>query len=109
MKLDKEKIERLYLKGYNYSEIAKFFNWKPESVRKCIQRNFKELKSIHEDNRKERKSIEWALKNEINSFMTSSRVVKSNLSQYKSNKKGDLVLIKSDVYYTEDTPKILKR
>ena len=48
MKLDKEKIERVYLKGYNYIEIAKVFNWKPESVRKCIQRNFGHLKSKHE-------------------------------------------------------------
>ena len=57
MRLDKQQIERLYLKGYNYIEIAKTFNWKPESVRKCIQRNFKDLKSNHEAEREEEKLL----------------------------------------------------
>ena len=106
MKLDKEKIERLYLKGYNYIEIAKVFNWKPESVRKCIQRNFKELKSQHELERDRRKAIDRALKREVNGFMTSRNFVKTNPSIYTQNSKGDLVLKKSEVCYTEDTPRI---
>ena len=106
MKLDKEKIERLYLKGYNYIEIAKVFNWKPESVRKCIQRNFKELKSQHELERDRRKAIDRALKREVNGFMTSRNFVKMNPSIYTQNSKGELVLKKSAVCYTEDTPRI---
>ena len=107
-KLDKEKIERLYSSGYNYSEISKILNWKPESVRKCIQRNFKELKSVHEDKRQRRKSIEKALIQEVNSFMSGKNCVKANLSQYKNNSKGDLVLTKSDVCHTEDMPRVFR-
>ena len=108
MKLDKEKIERVYLKGYNYIEIAKVFNWKPESVRKCIQRNFKELKSQHELERDRRKAIDRALKREVNGFMTSRNFVKTNPSIYTQNSKGDLVLKKGTVCYTNDTPKVLR-
>lgn len=108
MKLDKEKIERLYLKGYNYIEIAKVFNWKPESVRKCIQRNFKELKNQHELERDRRKAIDRALKREVNGFMTSRNFVKTNPSIYTQNSKGDLVLKKGTVCYTNDTPKVLR-
>lgn len=108
MKLDKEKIERLYSNGYNYSEIARIFSWKPESVRKCIQRNFKELKNIHEVNRERRSFIEKAFRLEVNGFMSGKNCVKANLSQYKNNSKGDLVLTKSDACYTEDTPRILR-
>ena len=108
MKLDKEKIERVYLKGYNYIEIAKVFNWKSESVRKCIQRNFKELKSQHELERDRRKAIDRALKREVNGFMTSRNFVKTNPSIYTQNSKGDLVLKKGTVCYTNDTPKVLR-
>lgn len=108
MKLDKDKIERLYSSGYNYSEISKILNCKPESVRKCIQRNFKELKSVHEDERQRRKSIEKALRQEVNSFMSSKNCVKANLSQYKNNRNGDLVLIKNDICHTEDMPRIFR-
>lgn len=108
MRLDKQQIERLYLKGYNYIEIAKTFNWKPESVRKCIQRNFKELKSQHELERDRRKAIDRALKREVNGFMTSRNFVKTNPSIYTQNSKGDLVLKKGTVCYTNDTPKVLR-
>lgn len=108
MKLDKEKIERLYSSGYNYSEISKILNWKPGSVRKCIQRNFKELKSVHEDKRQRRKSIEKALVHEVNSFMSGKNCVKANLSQYENNRKGDLVLIKNDICHTEDMPRAFR-
>ncbi|MFQ8921945.1 MAG: DNA-binding response regulator [Clostridium paraputrificum] len=108
MKLDKEKIKRLYLNGYNYPEIAKIFSWKPKSVQKCIQRNFKELKSVHEDKRQTRKSIEKVLRQEVNSFMSGKNCVKANLSQYKNNRNGDLVLIKNDICHTEDMPRIFR-
>ena len=108
MRLDKQQIERLYLKGYNYLEIANTFKWKPESVRKCIQRNFKDLKSNHEAERERRKAIDKALNREVNSFMSGRSFVKTNPSVYKQNNKGDLVLKKGTVCYTNDTPKVLR-
>ena len=46
--LNKEIVKGFYLEGYNAAEIAKKLKVGTDSVRKCIQRNFGNLKLKHQ-------------------------------------------------------------
>lgn len=106
--IDKEKVKELYIKGYGYTSIATILNAKPETVRKCIQRNFKDFKTAHELSRLRDKEIDRVTRRECNQYMSNRNFILHNRSIYKANKNGDLVLNK-DVAgaITFDTPKRL--
>lgn len=107
-KADRNKIEELYLAGYDASQIAKKINANVETVRKCIQRNFSNLKDKHKIAVVERREVIKATNYEANKFMSDSVFIKKNRSIYKTKSDGDLV-INRDVapIVTWDTPKRL--
>ncbi|HAU4845819.1 TPA: hypothetical protein KPG21_000006 [Clostridioides difficile] len=45
--LNKDEIRKLYLEGYNAKDIAILLNINIEKIKKCISRNYKDLKEIH--------------------------------------------------------------
>ena len=47
-KLNKEQVEKLYLDGLTATEIARKLKSNKDTVKKCIQRNFNNLKHKHE-------------------------------------------------------------
>lgn len=107
--LDKDKIKKLYLDGYNANQIAKIIKSKTDTVRKCIQRNFKELKIVHEQAVITRKEALRAIDYEGKRYMSDRDFVLKNRSIYKTLENGDIVLKKSaKKIVTIDTPRRLK-
>lgn len=107
-KADKNQIERLYLDGYDASEIAKKLKINVETVRKCIQRNFKDLRPKHEIALVRRREIIKAINYEANKFMGDSTFIKKNRSIYKTKPDGDIVINKDVApVVTWDTPRRL--
>ena len=92
--LDKEKVKELYLKGYGSSQISNILNCKPETVRKCIERNFKQFKSSHLATQIRNKEIDKITRFESKQYMSDATFIKKNRSIYKTNKDGDIVLNK---------------
>lgn len=110
MCLNKSKVKELYLLGYNAAEISDKINDKVESVRKCIQRNFSELKLDHERalriRIKDKKDTIRAINYEANKFMGDKSFIMKNRSIYKTNKDGDIVWNKKVApIITWDTPR----
>ncbi len=77
----KKRVRELYRNGYNAAEIADIItkenaaegiNKKTtrEAIKKCIQRNFKDLKREHKENAKARKEVERALNYESKKFIS---------------------------------------
>ena len=77
-KLNKTKVEELYIKGYGAKDIAKQLNYSPSTVRTCIERNFKSLKLTHEKAKQARKDIARIAKEETKKYMPDSTFVKKN-------------------------------
>lgn len=90
-KLDKEKVKKLYLAGYNAPEIADIYGFKKDTVKKCIQRNFKHYELWHKRARFEKLEIEKATNYEATKCMSDSTFVKKNKSAYRTEKNGDIV------------------
>lgn len=106
--LKKEEVKQLYLKGYNAVEIAKKVSSSTEAVRKCIQRNFGNLKLKHEIAVIQRKEELKAIKYESNRYINDRAFILSNRSIYKTLSNGDIVLNKDIAgIVTTDTPKRL--
>lgn len=107
-KVDKNQIEELYLAGYNASEIGKKLSCNVETIRKCIQRNFSNLKSKHERALIQRREVLKAVNYEANKYISDSSFIKKNRSIYKTNPNGDIVINKEVApVVTWDTPKRL--
>lgn len=89
------KIIKLFHEGLSNREIAKKINRTFEATKKRVQKLKKEF-GLKEKTRKlkqiEKKEILKSLKHESNKYMSDRSLVKSSLSAYKSNSKGDLVL-----------------
>lgn len=92
--LDKEKIRVFYLNGYNAVEIAKKLSEEIEAVRKCIQRNFGDLKHEHEIAVLQRKEEIKATNYEANRYISDRSFILKNRSIYKTLPNGDIVLNK---------------
>ncbi|NFF21805.1 DNA-binding response regulator [Clostridium botulinum] len=106
--LDKIKIKELYLKGYDAVKIAKILDSKTESVRKCIQRNFGNLKKQHEIAIIQRKEAIKATNYEANKFISDRSFILKNRSAYKTKPNGDIVLNREVVpIVTWDMPRML--
>ncbi len=106
--LDKEEIKAFYISGYNAVEIAKKLSSEVEAVRKCIQRNFGDLKHKHEIAVLQRKEEIKATNYEANRYISNRSFILKNRSVYKTLPNGDIVLNrKVSGAVTWDTPRRL--
>lgn len=105
----------MFNNGCTALEISIKLNRTKEATQKRIQ-YLKKNKIIFESNRKQRqielREINKAINYENSKFMSDRSLVKSSLSAYKNNSKGDLVLdkekAKANGYeYTNDMPRRL--
>jgi len=97
--IDKEKVKRLYKKGYKPKEIAECMSVdgvivNDRAVSKCIERHCIDLKDTHEANCKERRNIQQEcnrlLTKENNRYMSTRQAVIQNIQSY-TTKNGKLV------------------
>ena len=112
MGLNKELVKQLYCNGLNAREISEQLNVNKSAVNKCIQRNFKEFKSIHLKNRKHLKFYENEVrkitKHESKQYMSDKTFILKNRSLYETKKDGDIVLKKNiDCAIPWDVPRRL--
>lgn len=106
--MDKAVVKQLYLKGCNAVEISKKISVSVEAVRKCIQRNFKDLKHEHDIAVIQRKEQLKSINYESNRYISDRAFILSNRSIYKTLSNGDIVLNKDIAgIVTTDTPKRL--
>lgn len=107
------KLIELFKLGYTSKKIGEKLNRTKEAVQKRIQM-FKKKEIICEKNRKlkqiESREINKAINRENNKFMSNRALIKSSISAYKNNHKGDLVLDtkkakEQGFVYTLDMPK----
>lgn len=117
LKKIKERIEEMYLKGLNASEITKELNSnientkdkvKRETIQKHIQRNLLHKKTQHNIKILEKKETIKAINYEATKFMTDKTFINKNKSAYNTKANGDIVINK-DVApcITWDTPRRL--
>ncbi len=107
--LDKEKVKELYLAGYGSSQISNILNCKPETVRKCIERNFKQFKSSHLSTKIRNKEIDRVTRHESKQYMSDATFIKKNRTIYKTNNNGDLIIDKNVApCITFDTPRAFR-
>ncbi|WP_297428707.1 DNA-binding response regulator [Clostridium sp.] len=106
--LDKERIKAFYLNGYNAVEIAKKLSADKEAVRKCIQRNFGDLKYKHEIAVIQRREETKATNYEANKYISDRSFILKNRTVYKTLPNGDIVLNReASGAVTWDTPRRL--
>ncbi|RMD04922.1 DNA-binding response regulator [Clostridium autoethanogenum] len=106
--LDKQQVKKLYLDGLTVSEIAKKLSSKNDTVKKCIERNFSDLKHEHDVVAIRRKEVLKATNYEAKKYMGDSTFVRKNRSIYKTNPDGDIVVNKKIApIITWDTPQRL--
>lgn len=106
--LDKEIVRSFYLQGYNAVEIAKKVSSSTEAVRKCIQRNFGNLKMKHEIAIIQRREELKATNYESNRYISDRAFILKNRSIYKTLPDGDIVINKEVApVVTWDTPRRL--
>lgn len=105
MRLDKEKIKRMYIMGLNYDEIADRLNYNKSSVRSCINRNFSNFRFEHRKNRDLNKSMIKAINQENNSFIGNRALLKWNRQSFNYNKNGNLVFNERRGKRPKDLPK----
>lgn len=107
--LDKEKVKEYYLKGLNANQIAKILKYNPSSVRKCIQRNFKQFKKSNLSAKLANKEIDKITRREAKQYMSDATFIKKNRSAYKTDTEGNIILDRSIApVISFDTPKKLK-
>lgn len=106
--LDKSNVKRLYMSGYNATQIANIIGSNKATVQKCIQRNFGNLKFKHERAVRDRKDCLRAINYEANRYMSDTTFIKKNRSIYKTLQNGDIVVKKEfRKFITYDTPRRL--
>ena len=105
MRLDKEEVKKLYLKGHNSKEISNILNEKHDTVRRCINRNFSYLKFEHRKARDLNRDIKRAVDNMNNSFISSSSLLKYNRQSYRYNRNGNIVFNEDRGKRPVDLPK----
>lgn len=109
--MNKELVRQLYLNGLNAAEIAEDLKVTKASVNKCIQRNFKDLKDIHDRNRKHynfhRKEVQKAIDYESKKYIGDKSFILKNRSIYMTKENGDIVIKKIDCAIPWDVPRRL--
>ena len=78
--LNKEEVKILYLDGLTAPEIARKLNVKKDTVEKCIQKNFSNLKYEHRVALTCRREAVKAVNYEANKYIGDSAFVKKNRS-----------------------------
>ncbi len=106
--VDKEKVKEFYLKGKNIPEIAALLNLKKDTVKKCIQRNFSDLKLDHKRIRYRNKQIEQSTNREATKYMSDATFIIKNPSIYTTNENGDIVVNAPEDILTWDVPRKYK-
>lgn len=107
--LDKEKVKEYYLKGLNANQIARILKCKPPTVRKCIERNFKQFKQSNLATKLANKEVDRITRREAKRFMSDETFIKMNKSIYKTDHEGNIILnenIASAISF--DAPRELK-
>ncbi|MFT8352769.1 DNA-binding response regulator [Clostridium saccharoperbutylacetonicum] len=108
-KIDKEKVKELYLeKGCNIHEIATKMQVKEDSVKKCIERNFKQYKLQHKRIRFKKKEIEKSINYEATKCMSDSIFIKRNPSIYRTTENGDIIVNAPEETLAWDVPRELR-
>ncbi|MBC2456142.1 DNA-binding response regulator [Clostridium beijerinckii] len=106
--LDKVRVKELYLKGYGACQISNILKCKPETVRKCIERNLKDFRNSHSANKIRNKEIDRITRYESKKYMSDATFIKKNRSIYKTTADGDLVVDTNIApIITYDTPRRL--
>lgn len=111
MRVDKNEVKRLYIKGYNAKEISNILyernneNTKSDTIQKCINRNFSELKSEHRKARDSNKKIKRAIDIKNNAYMSNHSLLKYNRQSYSYNQNGNLVFNNKGGKKPADIPK----
>lgn len=106
--LDKEIVRSFYVNGYNAVEIAKKTASNVETVRKCIQRNFGNLKLKHDIAVVQRKEEIRAVNYEANNWISDRSFILKNRTAYKTLPNGDIVINREVAPVTTwDTPRRL--
>lgn len=107
-KLNKDKVKKLYLDGLKAPEIAKRLESDKDTIKKCIQRNFKDLRHKHDIAVIQRRETIKATNYEANKYMGDRTFIRKNRSIYKTKPDGDIVINKEVApVVTWDTPKRL--
>ncbi|SDO76094.1 hypothetical protein [Clostridium gasigenes] len=117
MKLNnkKDKIEELYLNGFNASQITNILNSKledkkikRETIQKHIQRNLLNKRMQHNIKVLEKKEAIKAVNYESTRCMSDKSFISKNKSIYRTKPNGDIVIDKEVApVVTWDTPKTL--
>ncbi|EJT6665660.1 helix-turn-helix domain-containing protein [Clostridium perfringens] len=98
--LDKSKVKSLYLDGFSANEIAIRMDSNREAVKKCIQRNFYDLREHNKAKRELKKlqneEIRKITHRECKKFMSDRNFVKTNSSIYKHNGHGNFSVKKEE-------------
>lgn len=106
--VDKNKIKKMYLDGYNASQIAKAVYSTKAAVQKYIQRNLSNYKTEHINAVFNRKQALKAVNYEANKFISDRSFILKNRSIYRTASDGDIILNKSIAgVVTWDTPRRL--
>lgn len=106
--LDKEKVQKMYLNGYNAKEISKIVHANVDTIRTCIKRNFRHLKDKHEIAIVARRESIKAVNYEATKCMTDKSFINTNRSIYKTKSNGNVIINKDlAISTTWDTPKRL--
>lgn len=91
--INKSKVKSLYLDGFSANEIAIRIGSNRETVKKCIQRNFSELREHNKAKRELRKLQDAEIKKvthrECRRYISDRNFVKTNSSIYKHNGNGN--------------------
>lgn len=86
-----DKIQKLYLKGYNAKEIGKLMCLSHGYIRNLISKHLKEYGQEHRKARDLNKSIIKAINTINNSYIGNSALLKQNRQSYIYNKNDNLV------------------
>lgn len=110
MRLDKNRVKELYLKGYNSKEISKILSAgnqivKSDTIQRCINRNFSDFKFEHRKARNLNRDIKRSIDTMNNSFISNSSLLKYNRQSYRYNKNGNLVFDERIGRKPDDLPK----
>ena len=90
--LDLKEVEKWYLKGCNSTQIAHILNSNPSTVRSCICRHLKDLRTSHFKEQIRRKEVDRITRRESKQYMGDKDFAKRNRSIYVTDKNGDLIL-----------------
>lgn len=106
--LNKSKVTKMYLEGYNASQIARSIGNNKSAVQKWIQRNLKDKKDKHEIAVIERKAALKAVNYEANKYISDRSFILKNRNVYDTAFDGDIVLNRAvSGAVTWDTPRRL--